>query len=161
MREKVVDPKEVDATIGYLAVTTPHRGVIAEHFWEKSFVIWHNKLRKKMLKGSRDESYYLLIAYHGFWFIPEFVLNFLYKRFKRNSKWEIYVFSYLLEKLLTIRGYTITQYFLITIARLKQRGLIWVVKKIFGKAIAVFTRSIKTTSSGNESIVEEVLYKRK
>jgi len=161
VREKVVDPKEVDATIGYLAVTTPHKGVIAEHFWEKSFVIWHNKLRKKMLKGSRDESYYLLIAYHGFWFIPEFVLNFLYKRFKRNSKWEIYVFSYLLEKLLTIRGYTITQYFLITLTRLKQRGFIWVAKKIFSKAIAVFTRSIKNTSSGNESIMEEVLYKRK
>ena len=133
LREKIVDPKEVDATIGYLAVTTPHRNVLAEHFWEKSFVVWYNKLRKRMLKGLKDESYYLLIAYHGFWFLPKFVLDFLYKRFKRNSKWELYVFSYLLEKVLVVRSYTITQYLLITIIRLKQRGFVFVIKKILSK----------------------------
>ena len=133
LREKIVDPKEVDATIGYLAVTTPHRNVLAEHFWEKSFVVWHNKLRKRMLKGLKDESYYLLIAYHGFWFLPKFVLDFLYKRFKRNSKWELYVFSYLMEKVLVVRSYTITQYLLITIIRLKQRGFVFVIKKILSK----------------------------
>ena len=133
LRENIVDPKEVDATIGYLAVTTPHRNALAEHFWEKSFVVWHSKLRKQMLKGSEDESYYLLIAYHGFWFMPQFVLDFLYKRFKKNSKWGLYVFSYLLEKILIIRGYTIIQYLLITIIRLRQRGLVFVIKKIFNK----------------------------
>ncbi len=99
----------------------------------KTIAIWHNKLRKRMLKGLKDESYYLLIAYHGFWFLPKFVLDFLYKRFKRNSKWELYVFSYLLEKVLVVRSYTITQYLLITIIRLKQRGFVFVIKKILSK----------------------------
>jgi len=147
LREKIVDPKEVDATIGYLAVTTPHRSVLAEHFWEKSFVVWHNKLRKQMLKGSKDESYYLLIAYHGFWFMPKFVLDFLYKRFKKNSKWELYVFSYLLEKVLVIRGYTITQYLLIAITRLKQRGFVFVIKKIFSKVKDKFAIPKRTAST--------------
>jgi len=147
LREKIVDPKEVDATIGYLAVTTPHRNALAEHFWEKSFVVWHNKLRKRMLKGSNDESYYLLIAYHGFWFMPKFVLDFLYKRFKKNSKWELYVFSYLLEKVLVIRGYTITQYLLIAITRLKQRGFVFVIKKIFSKVKDKFAIPKRTAST--------------
>ena len=147
LREKIVDPKEVDATIGYLAVTTPHRNALAEHFWEKSFVVWHNKLRKQMLKGSKDESYYLLIAYHGFWFMPKFVLDFLYKRFKKNSKWELYVFSYLLEKVLVIRGYTITQYLLIAITRLKQRGFVFVIKKIFSKVKDKFAIPKRTAST--------------
>ena len=90
----MVDPKEVDATIGYLAVTTPHKVLAEENYWEDSFVVWHNKLRKRMLNGLKDEKYFLLMAYHGFWFIPKFVLNFLYKRFKKNSRWELYVFSY-------------------------------------------------------------------
>ena len=147
LREKLVDPKEVDATIGYLAVTTPHRNALAEHFWEKSFVVWHNKLRKQMIKGSRDESYYLLISYHGFWFMPKFVLDFLYKRFKKNSKWELYVFSYLLEKVLVIRGYTITQYLLIAITRLKQRGFVFVIKKIFSKVKDKFAIPKRTAST--------------
>ena len=161
LREKMVDPKEVDATIGYLAVTTPHKVLAEENYWEDSFVVWHNKLRKRMLNGLKDEKYFLLMAYHGFWFIPRFVLNFLYKRFKKNSKWELYVFSYLLEKFLVFRGYPFTQYALITMTRLKQRGLIWVVKKIYSKATTKFTRSIVTTASGNASIIDEVLYKRK
>ena len=147
LREKIVDPKEVDATIGYLAVTTPHRNALAEHFWEKSFVVWHNKLRKQMLKGSKDESYYLLIAYHGFWFMPKFVLDFLYKRFKKNSKWGLYVFSYLLEKVLIVRGYTITQYLLITLIRLKQRGFVFVIKKIFSKVKGKFAIPKRTAST--------------
>lgn len=155
LKEKMVDPKEVDATIGYLSVATPHKYALMEHFWEKSLVVWHNKLRKRMLSGLKYEPYYLLIAYHGFWFIPRFVLNFLYKKFKKNSKWELYVFSYLLEKLLVLRGYTITQYFLIIVARLQQRGLIYVIKKIFAKATSKFTKSIVNPS------MMEVFYKRK
>jgi len=103
----------------------------------------------------------LLIAYHGFWFIPKFLLNFLYKRFKKNSKWELYVFSYLLEKLLVVRGYAFTQYLLIIQTRLKQRGFIYVIKKIFSRAKTKLTRTIVTTSSGSESVMAEVLYKRK
>ena len=114
-----------------------------------------------MLSGLKDEKYFLLMAYHGFWFIPKFLLNFLYKRFKKNSKWELYVFSYLLEKLLVVRGYAIAQYLSIIHTRYKQMGLIWVVKKIFSKATTKFTRSIVTTASGNVSVMDEVLYKRK
>jgi radical SAM superfamily enzyme YgiQ (UPF0313 family) len=161
LREKMVDPKEVDATIGYLAVTTPHKILAEENYWEDSFVVWHNKLRKRMLNGLKDEKYFLLMAYHGFWFIPKFLLNFLYKRFKKNSKWELYVFSYLLEKLLVVRGYVFTQYLLIVQTRLKQRGFIYVIKKIFSKAKNKFTRSIVTTTSGSASVKTEVLYKRK
>ena len=161
LREKLVDPIEVDATIGYLAVTTPHKVLAEENYWEDSFVVWHNKLRKRMLKGLKDEKYFLLIAYHGFWFIPKFILNFLYRRFKKKSKWELYVFAYLLEKLLILRGLTITQYSLIVLTRLKQRGLIYVIKKIFSKAKNKLARTIVTTSSGSASVMEEVLYKRK
>ena len=99
-----------------------------------------------MLKGSEDESYYLLIAYHGFWFMPQFVLNFLYKRFKKNSKWGLYVFSYLLEKILIIRGYTIIQYLLIIIIRLRQRGFVFVIKKIFNKVKSKLTIPRRTSS---------------
>ncbi len=161
LKEKKVDPKEVDATIGYLAVTTPHKVLAEENYWEDSFVVWHNKLRKRMLSGLKDEKYFLLMAYHGFWFIPKFLLNFLYKKFKKNSKWELYVFSYLLEKLLVFRGYPFTQYALIAMTRLKQKGIIWVVKKTFSKATTKFTRSMVTTASGNASIIDEVFYKRK
>ena len=161
LREKMVDPKEVDATIGYLAVTTPHKVLAEENYWEDSFVVWHNKLRKRMLNGLKDEKYFLLIAYHGFWFIPRFVLNFLYKRFKKNSKWELYVFSYLLEKLLIVRGYAFIQFLLIIQTRLKQRGFIFVIKKIFSRVKDRFTRSIVNTDSRNASIIDEVLYKRR
>ena len=161
LREKMVDPKEVDATIGYLAVTTPHKVLAEENYWEDSFVVWHNKLRKRMLNGLKDEKYFLLMAYHGFWFIPKFLLNFLYKRFKKKSKWELYVFSYLLEKLLVLRGYAFTQYLLIIHTRLKQRGFIYVIKKIFSKTQDKFTRSVVTTASGAVSVMAEVLYKRK
>ena len=161
LKEQLVDPKEVDATIGYLAVTTPHKIAAEENYWEDSFVVWHNKLRKRMLSGLKNESYYLLIAYHGFWFIPKYVLNFLYKRFKKNSKWELYVFSYFLDKFLIFRNYTISQYFLIIMTRLKQEGLAWVIKKIFSKTRRKFTRSITSTLSGSESIIKEVVYKRK
>ncbi len=141
LKEKLVDPKEVDATIGYLAVTTPHKTAASEHYWEKEFVIWHNKLRKRMMNGLIDEPYYLLIAYHGFWFIPKFICNFLYKRFKKNSRWELYVFSYSLEKILILINFNISQYFLITLARLKQRGFMYVIKKIYGKIRGRFTKS--------------------
>jgi radical SAM superfamily enzyme YgiQ (UPF0313 family) len=161
LKEKMVDPIEVDATIGYLAVTTPHKVSAEENYWEDSFVIWHNKLRKRMLNGENDEKYFLLMAYHGFWFIPKSILDFLYMRFKKKSKWELYVFSYLLEKLLVFRGFTITQYSLIVMTRLKQRGLIYVIKKIFEKAKSKLSRSIVTTASGSAQIMEEVLYKRK
>ena len=113
-----------------------------------------------MLSGLKDESYYLLMAYHGFWFIPKFVLNFLYNRFKKNSRWELYVFTYILEKLLVFRGFAITQYALITATRLKQRGIIWVIGKIFSKAKTKITRSIASTSSGSVSVIKEVIYKR-
>lgn len=152
LKDKMVDPKEVDATIGYLAVTTPHKITLAEHYWEDSFVVWHRSLRKRMLNGSKYESYYLLIAYHGFWFIPQFILNFLYKRFKKNSRWELKFFSYLLEKMLVVRGYKITQYSLIAITRFKQRGLIFVIKKIFEKTKDKLAKS---------SVMDQVLYRRK
>ena len=161
LKEKMIDPKEVDATIGYLAVTTPHKVLAEENYWEDSFVVWHNKLRKRMLQGTKDDKYFLLMAYHGFWFIPKFLLNILYKRFKKKSKWELYLFSYLLEKVLLIRGLTVTQYILIVKERLKQRGFIYVISKIFSKVKSKLTRSIVTTSSGNVSVMEEVLYKRK
>ena len=161
LREKMVDPKEVDATIGYLAVTTPHKVLAEENYWEDSFVVWHNKLRKRMLSGLKDEKYFLLMAYHGFWFIPKFLLNFLYKRFKKNSKWELYVFSYLLEKLLVVRGYAFTQYLLIIQTRLKQRGFIYVIKKIFSKVVNKLTKTIVTTASDSASVIAEVFYKRK
>ena len=161
LREKMVDPKEVDATIGYLAVTTPHKVLAEENYWEDSFVVWHNKLRKRMLNGLKDEKYFLLMAYHGFWFIPRFVLNFLYKRFKKNSKWELYVFSYLLEKLLIVRGYAFIQFLLIIQTRLKQRGFIFVIKKIFSKVKDRFTRSVVNMDSRNATIIDEVLYKRR
>ena len=160
LREKKVDPKEVDATIGYLAVTTPHKVLAEESYWEDSLVVWHNKLRKRMLSGLKDEPYFLLMAYHGFWFLPKFLLNFLYNRFKKKSRWELYVFAYILEKILVMRGYTITQYALITATRLKQRGIIWVIGKIFSKATSKITRSIASTSSGSVSVIKEVLYKR-
>ena len=147
LKEKLVDPKEVDATIGYLAVTTPHKIAAEENYWEDSFVVWHNKLRKRMLSGLKNESYYLLIAYHGFWFIPKFMLNFLYKRFKKNSKWELYVFSYFLQKFLILRNYTISQYFLISMTRLKQEGLVWVIKKIFSKVKSKFIIPKRTSST--------------
>ena len=161
LKEKMVDPKEVDATIGYLAVTTPHKVLAEETFWEDAFVVWHNKLRMRMLSGLKDESYFLLIAYHGFWFIPKMLLNFLYKRFKKSSRWELHVFSYLMQKLLIVRGYHSTRYFLITLTRLKQKGLLFVAKKIFSRAKTKLTRTIVTTSSGSESVMAEVLYKRK
>ena len=141
LKEKLVDPKEVDATIGYLAVTTPHPISVGEHYWEDSFVVWHRKIRKRMLNGSKKEPYYLLMGYHGFWFIPQFVLNFLYKQFKKNSKWEFYVFSYFLEKVLVLRRFTITQYLMITITRLRQKGLIFVIKKIYSKTKNKFAKS--------------------
>ena len=114
-----------------------------------------------MLSGLKDEKYFLLIAYHGFWFIPKFLLNFLYKRFKKNSKWELYVFSYLLEKLLVVRGYAFTQYLLIIQTRLKQRGFIYVIKKIFSKVVNKLTKTIVTTASDSASVIAEVFYKRK
>ena len=153
----MVDPKEVDATIGYLSVTTPHKFALAEHYWENSFVVWHKKIRKRMLSGSMKEPYYLLIAYHGFWFIPQFVVNFLYRQFKKKRRWELYVFSYLLEKLLVLRNYTLSQYFLITITRFKQKGFVFVIKKIFSKAQSkFFTKSII-----NKSLLDQVLYRSK
>ena len=69
--------------------------------------------------------------------------------------------SYLLEKLLIMRGYTITQYLLIVCTRFKQRGFVYVVKKIFSKARNKIARTIVTTSSGSASVMAEVLYKRK
>jgi len=147
LREKMVDPKEVDATIGYLAVTTPHRVSAQETFWEDAFVVWHNKLRTRMLSGLKDESYFLLIAYHGFWFIPKMLLNFLYKRFKKNSRWELHVFSYLIQKLLIVRGYNSTRYFFITLTRLKQQGPVWVIKKIFSKVKSKFIIPKRTSST--------------
>ena len=109
-----------------------------------------------MLNGSKKEPYYLLMGYHGFWFIPQFVLNFLYKQFKKNSKWEFYVFSYFLEKVLVLRSFTITQYLLITITRLRQKGLIFVIKKIYSKTKDKFAKSWL-----NISQMEHVLFRKK
>ena len=146
LKDKMIDPKEVDATIGYLAVATPHNISVADHYGEDSLlVVWHNKLRKRMLSGSKYDSYYLLISYHGFWFIPQFILNFLYKRFKKNSTWELHAFSYLMECILVIRNYTLTRYFLIAITRLRQQSLTFVIKKIFRKIKSKFTKSIPNT----------------
>jgi len=153
LKEKMIDPKEVDATIGYLAITTPHKISIAEHYWDTAFVIWHKSLRKRMIGGSKFEPYYLLMCYHGFWFIPQFILDFLYNRFKKNSKRELYTFSYLLEWLLIIRNSTLVQYFLIAMTRLKREGLIYVIKKIFSKA--------KGKLRLPKSVLEQVLYRSK
>ena len=60
--------------------------------------------------------------------------------------WELYVFSYLLEKVLVIRSYTITKYLLIAITRLKQRGFVYVIKKIFSKVKGKFAIPKRTTS---------------
>ena len=66
-----------------------------------------------------------------------------------------------MQKLLVVRGYNTTRYLLITLVRLKQKGLLFVIKKIFSRAKTKLTRTIVTTSSGSESVMAEVLYKRK
>jgi len=137
LKEKMIDPKEVDATIGYLVITPPLEIFSEENYWQGKdcLVFWHNKLRKKILSGSKKEPFYLLIAYHGFRHIPKFALNFLYKRFKKNSKRELYLFSYLLEKLLILKGTKMIQLPLLVTRRIKQQGLIFTIKKIFSKVM--------------------------
>ena len=137
LKEKMIDPKEVDATIGYLVITPPLEIFSEENYWKGKdcLVFWHNKLRKKMLSGSKKEPFYLLIAYHGFRHIPKFALNFLYKRFKKNSKKELYLFSYLLEKFLILKGTKMIQLPLLVTRRIKQKGLIFTIKKIFSKVM--------------------------
>ena len=154
LKEKMVDPKEVDATIGYLVVTTPHEIFSEENYWKgkDSLAFWHSKLRKRMLKGSKKDPFYLLIAYHGFRYIPKFALDFLYKRFKKNSKWELYIFSYLLEKFLILKGTKIIQYLLLLIRRINQKGVAFVIKKIFSKVMIksrVYHESVYNVSASD------------
>ncbi len=67
----------------------------------------------------------------------------------------------MLEKLLVVRGYAFTQYLLIIQTRLKQRGFIYVIKKIFSKVVNKLTKTIVTTASDSASVIAEVFYKRK
>jgi len=133
LRDKMVDPKEVDATIGYLPVTTPHKVLLKEHYFEKQFPIWHRTIRNKMLEGYKKESYYLLISYHGFWYIPQFFLRFLCAQFKKGNQKPLYIFSYLLQCFLVMQNITLFKYFYITLLRLRQRGPVFVIKKIISK----------------------------
>ena len=170
LKEKMVDPKEVDATIGYLVVTTPHEIFSEENYWKgkDSLVFWHKKLRKRMLNGSIKDPFYLLIAYHGFRYIPKFTLNFLYKRFKKKSKWELYLFSYLLEKFLILKGTKMIQYLLLVARRIKQKGFIFVIKKIFTKVMiasrvyheSVYNVSVTDIDMATSLTMDEVKKKR-
>ena len=123
LKEKRVDPKEVDPTIGYLEVTTPHKVALVEHYHEDStFIVWHKRLRKKMINGSLDESYYLLMCYHGVWFMPQFILNFLYKNFKKKNKFPLYVFSYIMESVFVVRNLKIISWPSRAILKWRQKG---------------------------------------
>jgi radical SAM superfamily enzyme YgiQ (UPF0313 family) len=170
LKEKMIDPKEVDATIGYLVITPPLEIFSEENYWKGKdcLVFWHNKLRKKMLSGSKKEPFYLLIAYHGFRHIPQFALNFLYKRFKKNSKRELYLFSYLLEKLLILKGTKMIQLPLLVTRRIKQKGLIFTIKKIFSKVMiasrdyheTVYNVSVTDADMATSLTMDEVKKKR-
>ena len=119
----MVDPKEVDATIGYLDVRPPHKIKLLEHYHDDAtFVAWHKRIRKLMLKGSKEDSYYLMMCYHAVWFIPQFVLNFLTKQFKKGNLWELYVFSYLLEGILIVRNSYVVRYPFLFLLKLHQNG---------------------------------------
>lgn len=135
LSEKMINPNEVDATIGYLSVATPHKVVIADHFMrENVLLIWHQRLRKRMLNGMKDDAYYLLICYHGFWFIPKFVLNVIYSEFKNERLWSLYGFSCLLESILVCRQYILFKHLRVFI----RKGLIYSIKKLFEKSNRIF-----------------------
>ena len=139
LKEKMVDPKEVDATIGYLDVRPPHKIRLREHYHDDAtFVAWHKRIRKLMLKNYKENAYYLMMCYHGVWFIPQFVLNFLIKQFKKDNLWQLYVFSYLLEGILIVRNFYVVRYPFFILLKLKQNGLIFVTKLVIKKLMHIF-----------------------
>lgn len=135
----LIDPKEVDTTIGYFDVTTPHKVAIAKHYLvENRLVIWHSKLKKEALNGSVEALYYLLISYHGFWFIPKFVLNFLHLQFIKKRMWILHTFTWLIQAVLLTRNNFFIKKAYLTISLYKDKGLLYAINKIRKKIICPY-----------------------
>ena len=110
-----------------------------------------------MLKGYKEESYYLMMCYHGVWFIPQFVLNFLYSQFKKNRKGPLYVFSYLLEGILIIRNLKLVIYPYRIILKWKQKGFVYVMNFIIKKLIRIASQKSYLSTEGDNLRYESKL----
>jgi len=73
------------------------------------------------------------MCYHGVWFMPQFILNFLYKTFKRKNKFPLYVFSYIMESVFVVRNFKIISWPSRAILKWRQKGFVYVAKFILSK----------------------------
>ncbi len=132
--EEMIRPEDVDATIGYLDVTTPHKVVMSDHFWhEDTLALWHERVRKRFFSGSIEDGYYLLTSYYGYWFIPRSVLQLLYLNFKKKRYWVIKAFSLLITVVLKVRNLSVFHQFHRVSHSIKNRGWISTTRLLWGR----------------------------
>jgi radical SAM superfamily enzyme YgiQ (UPF0313 family) len=128
---KLIEPKEVSATRGYLDVTTPHKVAVVEHYLrENQLVVWHRRLIKETLDGVVEAPYCLIASYYGFWFIPRFVSEFVWRQFLKERKWVLYIFASVIQFILVLRNNLFIRYVHITISSCREKGFIYILNKI-------------------------------
>ncbi len=96
--------------IVYLTIATPHKHALTEHYLkfhlgaDKSLYIWHDRMRALMLSGSIKNTYYLLISYYGYWFLPRFLLDIIKSELLKGRKGCLKVLSLFVGFLLFVRA---------------------------------------------------------
>lgn len=134
LENRLIEPGQIDATIGYLDVTTPHKVAIARHgYRENELLIWHGKLKKEALGGSAEALYYLLMAYHGFWFTPGFILRYLNRSVHKKKIWVFHAFASIIQSILLIRGNFLFRKIYLVISLWRLNGFTYVANKVRSK----------------------------
>ena len=105
LSENIITAEATDPMIGYLSIATPHKHALTEHLGADKFLyIWHDRIRALMLSGSIKNTYYLLISYYGYWFLPRFLLDIVKLELLKGRKGYLKVLSGFLNLFLFVRA---------------------------------------------------------
>jgi len=142
LSKKLIEEKSVNATIGYLDVTTPHKVAVVDHYLlEDRLILWSKRLFKEMAGGSQDSPYWLLISFYGYSYIPAFILNVVKSQYLKGRTAVLCAFGPLVHFTLMLRNNSVNRKMHLMRCMYKQGGSAFVIRKIGTKISRTLKRA--------------------
>jgi radical SAM superfamily enzyme YgiQ (UPF0313 family) len=125
---------DIDPSISYLDVTTPHKKAIAEHFYvEEGLLQWHGVILNNIKANSTEDAYYLIMSYYGYWFIPKQIVKYLHLQLNKGNLKLIIYFGSVMNVILSIRNRVFIKRTWYLINVMQKEGIVSVIKKVYNK----------------------------
>ncbi|KWT75605.1 B12-binding domain-containing radical SAM protein [Candidatus Magnetominusculus xianensis] len=125
---------DIDPSISYLDVTTPHKKAIAEHYYvEEGLVQWNRVILNNVKANSTEDAYYLIMSYYGYWFIPKRIVDYFQKQLIKGDLSKIVHFGAVINTILSIRNSIVIKRLRYLVNVMKKEGIINVFKVVYRK----------------------------